>query len=76
MGEFNNAAFSRRLKALREERGMDQQQLADAVGLSKNMIARYELGSANPSADKVVRMASVLGCTTDVLLCVVPLAVA
>lgn len=75
MSEFDSITFARRLKALREERGLNQKELSCAAGLSESSIANYEIGRGMPNAIKVVSLANALGCTTDVLLGIVPLAV-
>lgn len=76
MNKFDSVTFARRLKALREERGMDQNALASKSGVSRDSIARYEMGTNTPRADIVVSLARALGCSCDVLMGVVPLAVA
>lgn len=76
MNDFDSKTFAQRLKALRMERDMDQDALADASGVSKGAIARYETGRNIPRVDVVVSLASALGCSCDVLIGVVPLAVA
>ena len=38
------------LKAARSEKGLSQQQLADMVGVSRNMISSIETGQFNPTA--------------------------
>jgi len=76
INEFDTATFARRLKSLREERGMDQDALAKASGVSKGSIARYETGCNIPRVDITVALARALDCSCDVLIGVVPLAVA
>lgn len=76
MNDFDSKAFAQRLKALRMERDMDQDALADASGVSKGAIARYETGRSIPRVDVAVSLAGALGCSCDVLIGVVPLAVA
>jgi len=76
MNDFDPNTFSRRLKALREERGMDQDALALASGVSKGAIARYEMGRNAPRVDAIVSLANALGCSCDVLIGVVPLVTA
>ena len=73
MNDFKRETFSHRLKALREEKGMDQAALAEASGVSANAIARYETGRNIPGIDKAVLLAKALGCSTDVLIGCVPL---
>ena len=38
-----------RLKQLRNERGLTQKQVAEAVGLTKNALGNYEAGIREPS---------------------------
>jgi transcriptional regulator with XRE-family HTH domain len=60
--------FSKSLRILRKEAGMTQDGLADKVGVSKNMIVRYELGQAVPSFDNLVTLARVLKASYDRLM--------
>lgn len=73
MRKYDAQTFSRRLKALREEKGMDQAALAEASGVSRNAIGRYETGRNIPRADILVSLACSLDCSVDVLLGCVPL---
>ena len=73
MEGFSSDAFARRLKALREERGIDQEQLANATGISKAAIARYETGRSLPRIDTAFMLAEALRCSIDVLTGHVPL---
>lgn len=45
--------FPERLTALRKERGMTQQALADQVGLAVLQIRRYEGGTSQPTLDVI-----------------------
>lgn len=49
------------LGSIRKEKGLTQQQLADAVGVTKRAIASYESGSRRPSPAVAERIARVLG---------------
>lgn len=56
------------LKKFRAARGLTQQQVYEAAGVSKSSYTGYESGHGMPSADKALAMARVLGVTTDELL--------
>lgn len=58
----------KRLKALREECGLTQKELAEKLDLTPKAISFYELGSREPSGDALIHMARILGTTTDYLL--------
>ncbi len=51
------------------ERHMTQQHLADLVGVALRSYQCYEQGTRQPSFDTLVRLADILGVTTDYLLC-------
>ncbi len=53
--------FSQKLKAIREERGLNQVELASLLNTSKQAISRYEKGDVSPTLKKAVEFASVLG---------------
>jgi transcriptional regulator with XRE-family HTH domain len=50
-----------RLKQLREERGLSQSQLADAVDVERNHIYRIEAGKTNPTIGLMRDLAGALG---------------
>ncbi len=52
----------RRLRQLREARGMRREALALAVGRSFGALALYERGAASPPAVILGRLAAALGC--------------
>ena len=63
------AAFGRRVKELREARGLSQQALAMAAGLSISVVAQLEQGlRADPRLSTAVALASALGVSMDELL--------
>lgn len=61
-------AFPERLAALRKERGMTQQALADKVGVTVLQIRRYEGGTSQPTLDVIRRLAITLGISSDMLI--------
>lgn len=52
--------FSERLKKIREEKGITQEQLAQCSGISRRMIQKYESAVARPRYDAAEKLASAL----------------
>lgn len=48
--------------------GIRQVDLADAVGVGLSTVMRWEKGYLPPTADKLVKMHELFGCSTDYLL--------
>lgn len=61
-------SFSAKVIALRKERGLTQQGLADLTGIHIQQIKRYEAGTSEPSAEALRKIATSLHVTTDSLL--------
>ena len=62
------APFSEKLKKHREDLEMNQQQLADLVGVSKRMIAAYETNESMPRRKIMEKLASALKVSVDYLV--------
>jgi len=60
--------LGKRLKELREEKGLTQQELAKIMNLSQQTIGHYEVGRAKPDVDTLNRLANFFGTTVDYLL--------
>ena len=60
--------ISDRIQALRKAKGMSQEQLADAVGVSRQAVSKWESEQATPDIDKVLIMSELFDVTTDYLL--------
>lgn len=60
--------LGRRIKALRDKRGVSQKRLAEAVNTSPGNLSRIESGSHTPNAKVVAAIADSLGVSTDYLL--------
>jgi transcriptional regulator with XRE-family HTH domain len=60
--------FPQRLSALRKERNLTQQALADMVGMGITQIKRYEAGSSQPTLDAIRKLATTLRVSADDLL--------
>lgn len=58
--------FSTNLRALRKKRGITQEQLADAVGISPQAVSKWET-SSYPDAQLLPAVADYLGVTIDEL---------
>lgn len=54
-------AFGERLRALRADSAMTQEQLAEAAGMDRSNIADIERGARNCSIDTAFRIADALG---------------
>lgn len=62
------AKFGDKLKAIRLERELTQDALADLLGTSKQVISRYENNQRSPKVDVVSRYAEVLSVPIELLL--------
>ncbi len=60
--------LARRIRSLRLALGMSQQHLADAAGLDRTQISKYERAEHAPSAEALKSLAHALKTTTDHLL--------
>jgi repressor LexA len=61
--------IGKRIAALRRERGMNQEELAELAMLHRVTIAKYETGQVEPGALAIGRIADALGVSTDEILC-------
>lgn len=57
-----------RIKALRKEKGLTQQQLADLINVTKVSICCYERGNRTPNLETFIDLVNVLDTTPDYLL--------
>ncbi len=60
--------FGNKLKELRNQNKMTQQQLAAQIGVTKSVISYYELQERSPSPEILLKLASVFHVSTDYLL--------
>lgn len=61
--------FSRRLRAIRNQRSRTQQEMADLLGISNRAYQYYESGSREPNLTYLVQIADILEVSLDYLLC-------
>lgn len=57
-----------RLKIKRIEKGLTQQELAEAVGVAKNTICAYEIGFRHPKKSTLEKISHVIGCRVEELM--------
>lgn len=57
-----------RLKHLREQRDLTQDELSEMLGIGYAQMNRYENGKTEPGPEAIVKIASALEVTTDYLL--------
>ena len=60
--------ISDRIQSLRKARGITQEQLADAVGVSRQAVSKWEAEQSVPDLERIVAMAEYFAVTTDYLL--------
>ena len=64
--------FPEHLAHLRKEAGLEQREVATAVGLSWRGYQNYELGLREPSLSTLVALADFYGISVDALICHAP----
>lgn len=68
----HTASFGARLAELRKAAGFTQEELAESIGMSRRMLAYYEVESEHPPTHLLPAIATALGITTDELLGLAP----
>ena len=56
------------IKYLRARKGLSQQGLADALGITRARYSKYEYGQAEPPLELLVRLSDYFGVSVDELL--------
>lgn len=57
-----------RIQNLRKTKGVSQEQLADAIGVSRQAVSKWESEQTMPDLEKVILMSEYFDVTTDYLL--------
>lgn len=60
--------ISEKIVHLRKLNGLSQEDLADKLGVSRQAISRWEIGTAKPDANNILQISKLFGVTTDYLL--------
>lgn len=59
--------MGKRLKTLREEKSMTQQDLANQLGIAREQVTRFESGTKYPSWLIAIQISDILDCSLDYL---------
>ena len=57
-----------RIRELRKERGLTQEQLGKAVGIANNTISQYETGALEPNIETIIKLCAFFNVSSDYLL--------
>ena len=60
--------IGRRIQALRKERGMTQEMLAEKIGVSAQAVSKWESGASAPSTTNLIALAKLFNMTPEDLL--------
>ncbi len=60
--------FSEKLKELRKQKGLTQEQLAEAINISRTAISKWESGKGYPNIDALRHLAKTFNVSIDDLL--------
>lgn len=63
-----NNFFSNNIKSLRVDNDLTQQEIADALGITRSRYSNYENGINEPSLDILIRLSKLFNCSIDDLL--------
>lgn len=61
--------YVKRIRDLREDHDLTQQQVADYLGTSQTMYARYERGANELPVRHLIALSRLYGVSTDYILC-------
>ena len=62
------SCFPQRLKMLRQENNMLQQELAEHLKVSKSTVSGWEVGRNQPDYDKLIELSVLFGVSVDYLI--------
>lgn len=61
-------AGGRNIQRIRKQRGLTQEQLAEATGVTSNTVSRLECGALYPALDTVIALCNALNTNADSIL--------
>ena len=68
-GENRKMDYRKRIRDLREDHDKTQSEIAEMLGTSQTMYARYERGASELPIRHLIRLADYYRVTTDYILC-------
>ena len=60
--------LSEKIQALRKEKGLSQEALAEKLNVSRQAVSKWEMEQAQPDIDKIIALSEIFCVTTDYLL--------
>ena len=60
--------FAEKLAELRKQRGWSQEELGERLGVTRQTVSKWELGSTTPEMEKLAAMGELFGITLDELV--------
>lgn len=60
--------FNEKLRKLRKEKGLSQEELADIIGVSRQALSKWESGTSYPEMEKLIALSGIFGVTIDSLV--------
>ena len=57
-----------KLALLRKKKGMTQEELSEALQVSRQLVSRWEMDAAFPETDKLIKLSKLFECSIDFLL--------
>ena len=65
---FLNGVTEMKLRELREQKGVTQKEVADAIGCTATVYSRYERGEREPDISMLCSLADYFEVSTDILI--------
>ena len=63
-------SIGNRLQELRKQQQMTQEDLAERLDVTRQVISKWERDQSVPSTDKVIELSRIFGVSTDYVLCI------
>lgn len=64
----NSTELSERLRQFRKSAGLSQEQLAEALDISRQAVSKWESGTTSPDIHNIVQLGKLYGVSTDSIL--------